>query len=84
MNQSKIYTHDEAARLLEMFEDVLSANNIHVPSPEDDDRDEDDMIGLYGSTYSDLLDAVEEHLVDILNRHTSECEVIRDVFSGTM
>ena len=81
--ENKIYTHDEAARILEMFEDVLSQYDIHVPSPEEDDREEDDMIGLYGSTYSALLDEVEFYLVRLLKRHKSDTEIIVDEFSGT-
>lgn len=36
---STIYTHDEAALIIEKFEDVLSQYDIHIPSPEDDERD---------------------------------------------
>ena len=57
---STIYTHDEAALIIERFENILSQYGIHVPSPEDDDRDEDDMVGLYGSTYGNLLDDTED------------------------
>lgn len=78
----KIYTHDEAARIIDAFEEVLSRHNIHVPSPEDDDRDEDDMIGLYGSTYSDLLDYVEDKLVDIIDTAKAGAEVVVGEFSG--
>lgn len=59
MSKAAIYTRDEAARIIEMFEDILVANGISVPSPEDNDRDPDDKLGLYGSVYSDLLDKVE-------------------------
>lgn len=83
MNGDKIYTHDEAARTLEMFEDILSEHGISVPSPEDDERDEDDMIGLYGSTYSNLLDEVEEHIIYLLSKHESGAEVVEYEFSGT-
>ena len=47
----KIFTRDEASQIVEMFEYVLAFYNIKVPSPEDDEREPDD-IGLYGSTYS--------------------------------
>jgi predicted RNase H-like HicB family nuclease len=76
-----IYTHDEATAIMDMFEDVLSRYSISVPSPEDDERDEDDMTGLYGSTYSDLLDNVEDHLQGLLERHSQETEVIPGVYS---
>ena len=79
--ENKIYTHNEATDILEIFEDVLADYNIIVPSPEDDDREEDNEACLYGSTYSDLLDAVEERLIDILNRKNAETEVVSYVFS---
>ena len=78
----KIYTHDEASRILEAFEDVLSRYNIHVPSPEDDEREPDDLIGLYGSTYSELLDDIESRLIDLISAAKSGAEVITDVYSG--
>jgi len=78
----KIYTHDEASRVLDAFEDVLSRYNIHVPSPEDDEREPDNMIGLYGSTYSDLLDDIESMLIDLISTAKSGAEVITDVYSG--
>ena len=79
---TKIYTHDEASKMLEAFEDVLSKYNIHVPSPEDDEREPDNMIGLYGSTYSDLLDNIESMLIDLISTAKSGAEVITDVYSG--
>lgn len=79
-----IYTHDEAARIVEKFEDVLAEYCIHVPSPEDDEREEENMVGLYGSTYWCLLDDVEEMLIDILDRKKSGENVVSGIFSGTM
>jgi anaerobic ribonucleoside-triphosphate reductase activating protein len=81
--ENKIYTHDEAARLIDMFEEVLAKYNIHVPSPEDEEREEDNMVGLYGTTYSELLDNVENHLIDLLDRKNPDTEIVKDVFSGT-
>lgn len=79
----KIYTHDEAARIIDMFEEILSRYDIKVPSPEDDDRDPEDDIGLYGSVYSDLLDDVEWRLKAIIEVAQRGAEVITDTFSGT-
>jgi hypothetical protein len=70
--------------IVELFEDVLSAYDICVPSPEDDERDPDDMVGLYGSTYSDLLDAVEDSLIELLDRHSKDTKIIEYEFSGTV
>lgn len=81
-NQPKIYTRDTAAHIVEMFENVLSRYDIHVPSPEDDDRSIDDFIGLYGSVYSDLLDEVENELIELLNNSRKGGEIISDMFSG--
>lgn len=81
---NKIYTHDEAMLIVELFEDILTQHNIKVPSPEDDEREPDNDAALYGSTYSDLLDSVEDKLIEILERHTLNTKVIRDEFSGTV
>ena len=81
--EKTIYTHDEATRILEMFEDVLEKHNIHVPSQEDDEREEDNMVGLYGSTYSELLDAVEEKLIEIISECKKGYEVVQYEYSGT-
>lgn len=79
-----IYTHDEAYIILDMFEDVLSRYDIKVPSPEDDDREEDNMVGLYGSVYSELLDSVEDKLVELLERRNNKTKIISYEFSGTV
>ena len=79
---SKVYTHDEATRILELFEDVLADNGIVVPSPEDEDREEDNYACLYGSTYSDLLDDVECIIKDVAERAKRGDDIIPDVYSG--
>lgn len=84
MSNGKIYTHDEAMLIIEMFENILSEHNISVPSPEDDDREPDNMVGLYGTTYSDLLDDVEGHIIDILNRYKDNVVIVTGEFSGTV
>lgn len=69
-----VYTHDWAARILDFFEDMLSDIEVVLPSPEDDESHDgckknkdgvilaDELACLYGSTYSDLIDTVEEIL----------------------
>lgn len=79
-----VYTHDEATGILEAFENLLIDNHIVLPSPEDDDREEDNEAALYGSTYSDLLDVVEAILVDVAFRIKTGAEVIPYEYSGTM
>ena len=81
---NKIYSRDEAMLFIEMFEDILIQHNIKIPSPEDDDREPDNDVGLYGSTYSDLLDNVEDKLIEILEHHTTDSEVIHNEFSGSI
>ena len=83
-----IYTRDEAAKIVEMFENILVENDVSIPSPEDDERDPEDKLGLYGSTYSDLLDGVEEVLKSMLLRRGGSSEkdtlewVVFGEFSG--
>ena len=84
MGDEMIYTHDEAMLIVEMFEDVLSKYNISIPSDEDDEREEDNMVGLYGSTYSDLFDSVEENICSILARCKRGEKIIENEFSGTV
>lgn len=82
--KNKIYTHDEAMLIVEMFEDILDRFGIMIPSEEDDERDPDNMVGLYGSTYSDLLDSVEDNIIEMLNKHNENTEVVEGEFSGTV
>lgn len=77
-----IYTHDEAAQIVEMFEDLLEAHDITVPSPEDDEKDKENGARLYGSTYSDLLDSVEEAIIGIADKARRAARIIEQVFSG--
>lgn len=79
---NKIYTHDEAARILDMFEEVLSRYDIRVPSPEDDEREEDNMVGLYGTVYSELLDDIEFRLCHIIEEIQAGTPVVSYEFSG--
>lgn len=76
---NKIYTRNEAAQIVELFENVLNDYDITVPSPEDDDREPDNKAALYGSVYFDLLDDIENYLIDMLNR--SNAEIITGVSS---
>lgn len=77
-----IYTHDEAALIVEEFEAALDKYGIRLPSPEDEERGEDNTAALYGSTYADLLDSVESALIDLLNRHSADAQIVPHEFSG--
>ena len=79
-----IYTHDEAARIVELFDDVLTENGIKIPSPDDDQRDPDNDAALYGQTYAELLEMVEYQLIRMLNKHNKNTDVKHWIFSGDM
>lgn len=80
VENKKIYTHAEAANIIDLFENVLIENNISIPSPEDDEREKDDMLGLYGSTYSNLLDEVESRIEYIANRSRDGAQIVTGMF----
>lgn len=79
--EGKIYTHDRAAEIAEIFEGVLDRYGIKVPSPEDGEREDDNEAKLYGSTYSDVLDGVEAVLVETLDEAGAK-DYIPYEFSG--
>lgn len=79
-----IYTRDEASIIVDIFESALTKYDISVPSPEDDEREPDNMVGLYGSTYFDVLDAVEEQLCSLLARYRRGEKITECEFSGTV
>ena len=83
-----IYSRDLAADMVNKFEDILLKYNVCIPSPEDSERDPEDMLGLYGSTYYGLLDDIESLLNkefdNISNAAKKSQKIIikTDVFSG--
>lgn len=79
----RINTREEAANIVEMFEDVLDRYNITVPSPEDEDRDPDNDARLFGSTYYELLDLVEEKLLHLLLDYNPQHGMDVGYFSGS-
>lgn len=81
--ENKIYTHDEAASIVELFENLLDEHGISIPSPEDDERGEDNDAKLYGSTYADLLSNVEGVLLEMLERAKTGSEIVPYEYSGT-
>lgn len=83
MAKKTMFTHDIAADIVNMFEDVLVKNNICVPSPDDEDRSEEDMIGLYGTTYYKLIDDTENILKEVRAKaRTGEYDVVYDIYGG--
>lgn len=86
--KNKIYTHDIAAQMVDLFEDLLDRKNITVPcsdeNEEADRSDIDNSARLYGSEYSELLDDIEATLIGVLEEKDSSAEVILYEFSGTV
>ena len=60
-----IYIRNETADILDMFDDVLCAHGIKVPSPEDNERGEENEAALYGTVYAALFDEIEGKLTEI-------------------
>lgn len=79
-----IYIRNETADILEIFDNVLVENGIKVPSPEDDDRGEDNEAALYGSVYYDLFDELEYILMHIVEQVRAGEEVITDRWKQNM
>ena len=77
-----IYIEDEAAAIVELFDDLLVDNGIKVPSPDDDDRDEDNESALYGETYYMLTEKIGERIFKIIDRAKNGAEVIEWELSG--
>ena len=73
-----VYIRNETADILDMFDDVLTKHGIKVPSPEDDERGEDNDAALYGSVYYDLFDDLEYTLMHIVEQVRAGEEVITD------
>ena len=71
-----VYILNETADILDMFDDVLADNGIKVPSPEDDDREEDNEAALYGSVYWTLFERLENMLIDIAEKVKAGEEVV--------
>ena len=67
-----INTRVIAADIVEMFDDLLTAHGIKVPSEEDDERGADNDAALYGMVYWNLLDDVERIVANAANRAKTE------------
>lgn len=82
---ASIYTHDETARIVDLFESLLDKYNIRISSPEDSERDADNEAKLYGSVYGELLNSVEDELIDILHHYShTNGKIVMGIFSGTI
>lgn len=75
-----VYTRNIAADILDMFDDVLTAHGIKVPSEEDAERGEDNDAALYGMVYWNLLDDVERIVGKAANRAKKGENIVVGVF----
>lgn len=73
-----VYIMNETADILDMFDDMLVDNGIKVPSPEDDEREEDNEAALYGSVYWTLFERLENALLDIVEKVKAGEEVVTE------
>ena len=78
-NSKKIYTQDEAAWIVDIFEDLLEKHGILIPDEDREGREEEACI--YGMTYGELLYDVEDRLISLLKSVGHENIVSRE-FSG--
>lgn len=77
-----VYTEDEAVRILEVMEDVLDRYDIKVPSPEDDQRGEENDAPLYGSVYWGMVYEIEQMLIKLCAKVQAGEEVRSYQLSG--
>lgn len=74
----KIYTMNEAANIIDLFEDLLDKYDITVPSEDDADRTEDNNARIYGMEYAELLDTIQTRLVMWTALVKNGAEVVAD------
>ena len=74
----KIYTMNEAANIIDLFEDLLDKYDITVPSEDDADRTEDNAARIYGTEYSELLDTIQTRLAMLTALVKNGAEVVTD------
>lgn len=71
----KIYTQEVAHDIIEKFEDLLDEHNIDIP---DEDRelesDPDNTARIYGITYANLLEDVENLVIELLGICKVNCQ----------
>lgn len=84
MGGNAIYTHDEAAHIVKLFENILDEYDTKIPSPEDYEREPDSEAKLYGSVYWNLMDDIEGRIISLLHSHKPDTEVIEYAFSGNL
>ena len=72
-----IYTRYEAAEIVDLFDDMLSAKGIRVEDDPCDDRPEDNDTALYGTNYWNLVDRIEYILNEMLSRAGSGSGLVR-------
>lgn len=88
VKDGKIYTHDVAAMLLELFEDLLEEKDIDIPCADDDEESErcenDNSARLYGTEYSTVMEDAEDLIAGLLDAYAAlpSPGYVTDEFSG--
>lgn len=74
----KVYSHNIAANLIDIFEEFLDEHDINIPDEEREGNEGEARI--YGNTYDDLLYKTEISLIATLTCCENGCVVVPDVF----
>lgn len=85
MSKDVIYTHEEAANIVSLFEDFLSKHNICIVCKDPEELKEQIENGsiLYGMEYDEIFDKVEERLIRFaLKTGCKKTMIITNVFPG--
>lgn len=83
MSEDKIYTHDIASDIIEVFEHVLESQDIILSSPEDDEKEPENKTPIYGSTYYEMQDTIEGIIIEMLKQAgIEEDKYVTDEYSG--
>lgn len=78
VDRLKIHTHNIAANLVDLFEEVLDEHDITIP---DEAREgNEDEARIYGKVYDDLLYKTEISLVATISCIDGNYEIVPDVF----
>lgn len=74
----KVYSHNIAANLIDIFEECLDEHDITIPDEEREGNE--DEARIYGKVYDDLLYKTEISVIATLTCCENGCKVVTDVF----
>lgn len=75
---STIFTHTEAANIVDLFEDLLDKFGIDIPDP--DRKESENPARIYGMTYFNLVSDVEQAIIKILEKNSQNPQIVTDIF----